>query len=113
MIEAPIRTMSVNMRRRSNMTHVLLRNSSADILLIQEPWYNTVSIARPDKDPEGIPVLGPVINNLWTVYLPAHSPSDICKVAIYVKSHLSHLVFNQLRPLRLPLLHGDRHNTPP
>jgi len=78
------------------MTHVLLQNSSADILLIQEPWYNTVSIAHSDKDPKGIPVLGPVINNLWTVYLPAHSPSDICKVAIYVKSHLSHLVFNQL-----------------
>ena len=91
MIESPIRIMSVNMRRHNNMTHVLLQNSTADILLIQEPWYNTVSITRSDSDPEGVPVRGPIINNLWSVFLPAHSPSDTCKVAIYVKTHLAHV----------------------
>src|SRR6266581_27614 len=98
MRDTPIRIMSVNMRRRSAITHALLQNSTADILLIQEPWYGKVQIARSDSSPEGIEVRGATHNNQWECFLPALKPGDTCRVATYVLSSLSASIsiFNQL-----------------
>ena len=94
----PIRIMSVNMRRRSAITHALLQNSPVDILLIQEPWHGKVQTARSDSSPEGIEVRGATYNNQWDVFLPSLKPGDTCRVATYIRSSLSAsaTIFNQL-----------------
>src|SRR5579863_8776018 len=80
---------SVNMGRRNEAFHVLLQSSHSDILLIQEPWYGRVNTLRSDTDPEGAPVLDTVFNNRWHCFLPPHALTEHCKVAIFVRSHLT------------------------
>jgi hypothetical protein len=72
--------------------NVLLQDSDADILLVQEPWFYGITPRISDSDPSGIPVHGPLLNDLWHCFLPAHDPhSDICLVAIYIKPSLCSL----------------------
>ena len=81
----PLTIASVNLWRRSKLLHGLLHDSSFDIILVQEPWFGRINVARNDKDPDGVNVLGATANNMWDCLLPAtSSPSDICKVAIYI-----------------------------
>lgn len=98
MRDTPIRIMSVNMRRRSAITHALLQKSQADILLIQEPWYGKVRTAHSDSSPEGIEISSATHNNQWECFLPSLKPGDTCRVATYIRTSLSSSVsiFNQL-----------------
>ena len=67
----------------------LLQDSNADILLIQEPWFYNIVPRRSDHSNTGVPVLGPMLNPRWEVFLPSHDPtSDTCNVAIYIRSTL-------------------------
>ena len=85
MSERPIKIMSVNMNRQSALTHALLQTSSADVLIIQEPWIGTVQTGRSDNDPAGINIPGATNNNMWECFLPSFTnPSDV-RVAAYVK----------------------------
>ena len=45
MSERPIQITSINMNQQSTLTHILLQTSTADILLIQEPWIGAVNMA--------------------------------------------------------------------
>jgi len=45
MSERPIQILSINMNRQSPLTHTLLQTTTADIILIQEPWIGTVNTA--------------------------------------------------------------------
>ena len=85
MSERPIKIMSVNMNRQSALTHALLQTSSADILIIQEPWIGTVQTGRSDTDPDGIPVPGATNNNMWECFLPSFTVSSDVRIAAYVK----------------------------
>ena len=85
MSEHPIQIMSVNMNRQSALTHALLQTSTADILIIQEPWIGTVQTGRSDTDPDGIPVPGATSNNMWECFLPSFTDPSTVRVAAYVK----------------------------
>ena len=93
MSERPIQIMSVNVHRRNVIQHGLLHSSSYDILLIQEPWFGRINVTRTDNDPDGVEIQGTVANNMWECFLPPHSPTDTCKVAIYIRSSLSWRAF--------------------
>src|SRR5579863_1147055 len=84
-----LRISLVNMGCRNEAFHVLLQNSKSDILLIQEPWYGQVNTLCSDTDPEGVPVLDTVFNNRWFCFLPLHALTEHCKVAIFIRSHLT------------------------
>ena len=92
MTERPITIMSVNIGRQSLMLSTLLQTSTADILLIQEPWHGPIGTRRSDSDPLGLTVLGVTTNNKWRIYYPPHAPEDTCKVATYVKSDIDRSV---------------------
>ena len=63
--------MSVNMRRSNVLTHALLASEPpADIILIQEPWYDQVGVRRSDSDPAGSNTLGGVASPLWNYIYP-------------------------------------------
>ena len=88
MTERPLHIVSVNMNRQRTMD-ALLQDSQADILLVQEPWFFNIVPKRSDHNPAGTPVLGPMLNPRWEVYLPSHDPmTDTCNVAIYARSSL-------------------------
>ena len=113
----PITIASVNLRRRSKLLHGLLHDSSFDIILIQEPWFGRINVARDDKDPDGVDVLGATANNMWDCFLPVTStPSNICKVAIYIRRHISassfircrtDLSISSLSSMVVDILYGD------
>jgi hypothetical protein len=88
MILDTIQILSVNMRRRNDMMHVLLHDSSAHILAVQEPWFGPVSTALSDSDPSGSPVLGGAHNDLWLCVQPPLGRSEVAKTLVYVKQSL-------------------------
>ena len=66
--------------------HGILQNDdqSFDILLIQEPWFDSVATLRSDTDPNGNPQMGFPTNNKWLTLSPPH-PLDVCpKVCTYI-----------------------------
>jgi len=89
MFERPIQIMSVNMNQQSHLTHSLLQTTTADIILIQEPWVGTVTTACSDTDPLGSTIPGTTNNNMWDCFLPSFTdPKTVC-VAAYVKYDLA------------------------
>jgi hypothetical protein len=63
MSEHPISITSINIGCQSLMLSALLQTSTADILLIQEPWHGPISVTCSDSDPLGLSVLGVTANN--------------------------------------------------
>ena len=104
MTERPLHIVSVNMNRQRTMA-ALLQDSQADILLIQEPWFFNIVPRRSDLIPTGTPILGPMLNNRWEVFLPSYDPAtDTCNVAVYVRSTLL-----ALPPDTFSVLHRPSH----
>ena len=89
MSEQPIQIMSVNMNWQSLLTYTLLQISTADILVIQEPWIRTVLTTCSDSDPLGTSVLGATNNNMWECYLPSFTDPNVVHIAVYVKFDLA------------------------
>jgi hypothetical protein len=71
MVDVPTKTLapaanrtmvtSVNMNRQPDAMHMLLHETPADILLIQEPWWGLVSTGRSDSDAQGVVTKGPTV----------------------------------------------------
>jgi len=85
MSERPLQIMSVNLNRQSHLTHTLLQTTTADIILVQEPWIGTVTTARSDTDPLGSAIPGATNNNMWDCFLPAFTNPDSVRVAAFVR----------------------------
>ena len=85
MSERPLQITLVNVNRQSYLTHILLQTSTADILLVQEPWIGTIQTACSDTDPLGTAVPGATGNNMWDIHLPSFTDPDDVHVAIFVK----------------------------
>ena len=84
----PLRVTLVNMGRHNEGFHTFLQTSSADVVLFQEPWFGRIGVQCSDTDHEGVEVLDATYNDKWMFFLPPHSPTEWCKVAIYVHRHL-------------------------
>jgi len=99
MTERRLQAISVNVHRSSHRTHALLQKGDEyDIILIQEPWFNTVATLHSDTDPTGEPQMGATANPMWDTHLPKHRQGETCKVVAYTKQSLvrSHIVSNNL-----------------
>jgi hypothetical protein len=79
---------SVNMRRRNAAMHVLLAtNDEYDILLVQEPWFNPVGMARCDSMINGKDILGGAANPQWDLHYPYFNFDQRAKVMTYARIH--------------------------
>jgi len=76
------------MNRQSPLTHALLQTTTADVILIQEPWIGTVNMAWSDFNPLGTAIPGATNNNMWEVFLPSFTDPKEVRVAAYVKYNL-------------------------
>ena len=81
---AEVHLLFVNMCHRNAPTHTLLNtNSDADVILVQEPWFNRIGTACSDVNPDGVDILGGVANPKWDCIYPKIASSERCKVMAY------------------------------
>jgi Endonuclease-reverse transcriptase len=67
--------LSVNMNRSNFKLASLLQTTTADCILVQEPWWGNLIPSHSDTDPKGDPTLGTVAHPGWTVFQPNVSSS--------------------------------------
>jgi endonuclease/exonuclease/phosphatase (EEP) superfamily protein YafD len=67
--------LSVNMNRSNFKLTSLLQSTTADCLLVQEPWWGALIPQRSDTDPDGCPTFGTVAHPAWTAFTPPSSSS--------------------------------------
>jgi hypothetical protein len=86
----PILIVSANMRKRNAVTHALLNSDNkTHLMLIQEPWYDTIGTARKDSAWDGVDVLGGVASPAWEIHYPGHTEGQRPKVMAYSRKHNS------------------------
>jgi len=88
MIDTPISIVSVNMRRRNPLLIAFLQATSADIVMIQEPWFGRLIPSHSDSNPDGKEVCGFAAHPGWEIFTLKHQKGDICKVMTYVQQSL-------------------------
>jgi hypothetical protein len=94
----------VNMCHCNTATHTLLHtNNKADIIMVQEPWFDRIGMQHLDTDPEGVNLLGGVTNPKWDCIYPKNNHSKRCKVMAY--HHISSTHFNITNCLDLLACH--------
>jgi hypothetical protein len=85
---------SINAQQSNDRLHTILQTDDSDVLLIQEPWYKTVTTLQSDGNLEGDPVRGAPINSLWDLHTPTLKPTDECRALTYTRTTLSTLARN-------------------
>jgi hypothetical protein len=79
---------SINMRQHNAPMHTLLNsNKTDDIIFIQEPWFNHISVARSNDHREGRDILGGAANPSWLLAYPYFTLDQCAKVMTYVCIH--------------------------
>src|SRR5258708_1732574 len=83
-VHPPILIVSVNMRRRNAVSHALLNsNNKTHLMLIQEPWFDMIGMARKDNARQGTDVLGGVASPAWEIHYPGLTEGQCPKVMAY------------------------------
>ena len=100
MSDTPITIVSVNMRRRNPLSIAFLEATSADIVMIQEPWFGRLVPLRSDTNPDSELVRGFAAHPGWEIFPPKHQKGDWCKVVTYVRQSL--LMSRDVRVMSLP-----------
>jgi len=88
MIDTPISIVSVNMRCRNPLFIAFLQATSADIVMVQEPWFGHLIPSCSDTNPDGDVVWGFAAHPGWEFFTPKHQKGDICKVVTCVQQSL-------------------------
>jgi len=88
MSDTPITIVSVNMQKRNPLMIAFLQATSADIVLVQEPWFGHLIPLCSDSDPDGEVVHRFAAHPGWETFVPKHQKGDMCKVVTYVRQSL-------------------------
>jgi hypothetical protein len=90
-VHPPLRITSINMRRRNAATHALLNSTNnSHLLLIQEPWFNTIGTARKDTARQGTDVRGGVASPKWEILYPNYQEGKRPKAMAYARKRPHH-----------------------
>jgi hypothetical protein len=74
----------VNMCCHNAASHCLLNtNTKADLIMVQEPWFDRIGTSCLDSDPEGVDILGGIANPNWDCIYPKMTCRERCKVMAY------------------------------
>ena len=105
--------LSVNMRRMNVAMHALLStNEEDDILCIQEPWFNRISVRRNDKEKSGTDVSGGAAHPDFTLIYPYYMSDQIAKVMTYTCKYARSMEGKRTTPIRtIPRLDLVSHPT--
>jgi hypothetical protein len=80
-----LQILSVNVNRSLITLTALLETSTADIILMQEPYWGPLVPRRSDVDPDGTKVTGTVNHKGWEVYHPTIVENKYPRVATFVR----------------------------
>jgi hypothetical protein len=81
---AHVKLLFVNMCHHNAAMHTLLNtNTDADIILVQEPWFDRIGMTCLDTNPDGVDTLGGVSNPKWDCIQPKTPCGACCKVMAY------------------------------
>jgi Endonuclease-reverse transcriptase len=90
LIHPTLEIASVNMRKRNAATHALLNSeNNTQLILVQEPWFDTIGMARKDSTHQGVDILGGVASPVWEIVYPTTTNGQCPKVMAYVHKHPS------------------------
>ena len=87
MSEQPIFILSVNVAQSNVIHSSILQTTSANILLIQEPYWGNLVPSRSDTNVEGNATWGSCWNDMWETFLPPRF-TDRPRVATFVRKTL-------------------------
>jgi len=76
------------MQRRNPLFIAFLQATSADIVMVQEPWFGRLIPSRSDTNPDGNVTRGFAAHPGWEFFAPKHQQGDICKVVTCVQQSL-------------------------
>jgi Endonuclease-reverse transcriptase len=84
-VHPTLKIASVNMRKRNAVTHALLNSSNSHLILIQEPWFDTIGTARKDSARQGVDILGGVASPAWEIIYPHTTEGQRPRVMAYAR----------------------------
>ena len=87
MSEHPISILSVNIAHSNAIHSSVLQTTTANILLIQEPYWGNLVPSRSDTNTEGNVTWGSYRNDMWETFLPPRF-TDRPRVATFVRKSL-------------------------
>jgi hypothetical protein len=91
MLVQHIKVKSVNVHQSNERIYALLNlNNDTGILLIQEPWYDTITTLHSDTDPLETPSWGALINNKWDLHISKRCNAETCKTIAYTRKSLGY-----------------------
>jgi len=76
------------MRRQNPLFIAFLQATSADIVMVQEPWFGCLIPSHSDTNPKGDDMWGFTAHPGWEFFAPRHQKGDVCKVMTYVRQTL-------------------------
>ena len=77
------------MRKRNAVTHALLNSDNkTHLILLQEPWFNTIGTARKDNARHGTDVLGGAASPAWEIHYPGLTEGQRPKVMAYSRKQM-------------------------
>jgi endonuclease/exonuclease/phosphatase family metal-dependent hydrolase len=88
MVGRPFEIATINVRRGNERTHAILQTNQADIILMQEPWFNRIGVSRSDTSHEGVEVRGFVNHNMWDTFAPTVASDSTPKVVAYAQASI-------------------------
>ncbi|KAG2739736.1 hypothetical protein P692DRAFT_20365060, partial [Suillus brevipes Sb2] len=72
--------------------HAILNTlSDFDILLLQEPWYGCIGVARSSTDAQGLDIKGTVANPAWDLFIPESTADGPPRVATFIRKGIHSL----------------------
>ncbi|KAI0308980.1 hypothetical protein OF83DRAFT_1273469, partial [Amylostereum chailletii] len=88
-----LRVLQLNVARSNVRMHAVLNSlTDFDILLLQEPWYGRIGVARSSTDRNGTDILGTVSNPAWEAFFPDTTADGArFRVATFVRRGIQHL----------------------
>jgi hypothetical protein len=92
MILRPLRILSLNIRRANYRIHSILNSdiyNDFDIVLIQDPYFDFIGIARSQTIATGTNVLGAVISPAWDIHYPSGAGNP--RALTYVRKDIPQL----------------------
>lgn len=92
MILRPLNVLQLNVARSNVRMHAILNTlTDFDILLLQEPWYGRIGVARSSTDAQGLDIKGTVANPAWDLFIPESTADGPPRVATFIRKGIPSL----------------------
>jgi len=94
----PLNVLQLNVARSNVRMHAILNTlTDFDVLLLQEPWYGRIGVARSSTDAQGQDIKGTVANPAWELFIPEPTTDGPPRVVTFIRKGI-HALETRPRP---------------